>query len=596
MSTSGTLKSKKLSLQNNAAGVDYSMSVSNADEFELKRGQDVLLSVAPDVEQVLGGVSEEVTKLKIVKDSIFEQNVEIKGNLNVQNIIKTKLPTAPYRITSSGCNFGIPNDYNFADDADFPGVESVSFMAQKEILTLSTGVKIPISGLFPVFFNWATTVKNHNYIWNSYNILEPDFHIGAGDNSYNELTFDRNIGDFIANQFNVGRKNVYDEAGELVEQVDLTEEEVVDTMKIIYSKNEEFMSFINNVGKDNMMINFDDHDYGWNNGYGDYKYSDFYGNAVKTFWTNEVGLTTMPPKNQGGYSSQMRDAGDHKVQIISLDPHYYANVEDDGVGVSDSGAYTIVNAFNRNVYVQSNDSSILGEVQWAWLETELLKEADLRVITMGPKVFFTTSTQSNINSFQNYPFELQRLSNLIRKCKANGIVFVTCDSHQGSISKAGDDFPYPIHNIHTCSIDHNEATSATNTGLVGDRLAVPNYPTCESSKQNQTGIMCIDFHHDAVEPYIEIGHKRIYGVGVDRKTAKDSSLWHRELVDNHTVCVPLSSLVVKEDVPSDFNWRTDMSSYPLEHSTTVQTKNWVAEQLLNQVQSPLDGTRDPIHL
>lgn len=96
MPVSGNIKSKKLSLQNDAGGVNYSMSVSAADEFELKRGNDILLSVAPDDEQVLSGVSDAVTKLTIVKDTIFEGNVIAKNGITnggISDELKTLIKT-----------------------------------------------------------------------------------------------------------------------------------------------------------------------------------------------------------------------------------------------------------------------------------------------------------------------------------------------------------------------------------------------------------------------------------------------------------------------------------------------------------------------
>ena len=68
-------------------------------------------------------------------------------------------------------------------------------------------------------------------------------------------------------------------------------------------------------------------------------------------------------------------------------------------------------------------------------------------------------------------------------------------------------------------------------------------------------------------------------------------MWHREIAEVPKVVIQLSDLNVNETVPADFDWRNDMTTYPLTTSTTVETKNWVPEQLLNTSQSPLSGER-----
>ena len=109
-SVSGNLKTKNLSLQNNTGGVDYSMSVSVNDEFELKRGSEILLSVSPDDESVLGNVSNEVTKLTIMKDTVCEGNVHIKGKLSSSDSIIDK--EALKQLLTDKCNSFLASNEN----------------------------------------------------------------------------------------------------------------------------------------------------------------------------------------------------------------------------------------------------------------------------------------------------------------------------------------------------------------------------------------------------------------------------------------------------------------------------------------------------
>jgi len=567
------LSSNIESVQNNLSSNIESVQNNLSSNIE-----SVQNNLSSNIESVQNNLSSNIESTQTDVNSLSKQ---------VDGLLDTKLKTQSWRITTSGCNTGLPLDYDFSKDDDFPGVSETSFLLQKEFVPIPGMGMVPASAIQAFGGKFNTTVQNYNYMWNTYSLLESDFHIFAGDNQYNEHTFDRNIGGYIFGIYNPGQKCVYDENNVLIGKVDLTEKEVVDTMEISH-KNTEFKHFLNVLGKDNAMVCLDDHDYAWNNSFNDYPYSNFYGNCNKTFWKDTMGLTNIAPKNQGNFNSVMRNVGTKIVQLLVLETHYYADVEDNGEGAAGT-AYTGANYFDRVVYVHSENATYFGEEQWAWLELELMKEADLRVITLGPEILYSSGASCYQNSIQNYPFELQRLSNLIRKTKANGIVFIACDSHLGLISKSGPDFPYPIYNIQVPSLDHNEINSNT---LTNDKLAIPNYPSCESSKQQQTGIACIDFTHDVEEPYVTLSHKRIYGVGVAYKDTKDSSLWSRELSNVPKIDILLSDLIVKDDVPEDFDWKTDMTTYPLKESAKVETKDWVPNQILTDVQVPFVGPAD----
>ena len=102
-SVSGNLKTKHIILQNNAGGVDYSMGISKSDEFELKRGTEVLFSVEPDVEAVLGEGTEEGSKLTVAKDTEFSGDVNVVGNLQASNLKPEGQPYLPeFKVCRNG--------------------------------------------------------------------------------------------------------------------------------------------------------------------------------------------------------------------------------------------------------------------------------------------------------------------------------------------------------------------------------------------------------------------------------------------------------------------------------------------------------------
>jgi alkaline phosphatase D len=98
---------------------------------------------------------------------------------------------------------------------------------------------------------------------------------------------------------------------------------------------------------------------------------------------------------------------------------------------------------------ENNDSTLLGAAQWAWLEQELSKPADLRIIA--------TSTQFSIEfngyeAWANFPHERQRMVELIKKTKANGVIFISGDVHYAEISKFESPGCYPLYDVTSSGI------------------------------------------------------------------------------------------------------------------------------------------------
>lgn len=86
-------------------------------------------------------------------------------------------------------------------------------------------------------------------------------------------------------------------------------------------------------------------------------------------------------------------------------------------------------------------ATLLGEAQWAWLSQQLAEPADLRVI--GSSVQFAADG-TGWEGWANFPLERQRLAELIRARRANGVVLLSGDMHYGEISRwpvDGDGYP-----------------------------------------------------------------------------------------------------------------------------------------------------------
>ena len=167
---------------------------------------------------------------------------------------------------------------------------------------------------------------------------------------------------------------------------------------------------------------WDDHDYGINDAGEEYPekiesqkiFLDSHGFAPDHPARSRKGIYhthTQGPKEEGKVT-----------QIINLDTRYHRTPLDKRkVG-------------KRKTYfpVTAPNATILGAEQWAWLEAELQKPADLRIIVSSIQII---SSEHRFEKWQNIPAERQRLINLLKKSNAKRVVILSGDRHMAEISK-----------------------------------------------------------------------------------------------------------------------------------------------------------------
>lgn len=68
---------------------------------------------------------------------------------------------------------------------------------------------------------------------------------------------------------------------------------------------------------------------------------------------------------------------------------------------------------------------MLGEEQWSWLETELLKPADVRIIGTGIPF---ASEFSGWETWANFPGQQSQFFHVMNKTRAEGLFFISGDS------------------------------------------------------------------------------------------------------------------------------------------------------------------------
>lgn len=80
-----------------------------------------------------------------------------------------------------------------------------------------------------------------------------------------------------------------------------------------------------------------------------------------------------------------------------------------------------------------NKTMLLGEAQWTWLEAQLKRPAQVRIVATSIPLIAATAGKDKWSLF---PQERQRFFDLLKKTKAANVVIVSGDRRQSSIAKA----------------------------------------------------------------------------------------------------------------------------------------------------------------
>ena len=270
---------------------------------------------------------------------------------------------------------------------------------------------------------------------------------------------------------------------------------VMDTLKVKYDRLASKASFQHLKENVKIIATWDDHDFGWNDAGRHYPFKE----ASKEIFLDFFDEPKDSERRQrdGIYTSYMNEVGGKKIQIILLDTRTF---RDDLLINQDS-----VNEDRRYFYHldytphTSSDSTFLGEKQWTWLDQELQKDADVRIIG--------SSTQFGIeyNGYEawvNYPHEQKRFLDLIKKNRANGVLFISGDVHYAEISKIEVPDLYPIYDV-------------TSSGLSSTwHFATPNVNRIEGPiMDNHFGLLTFDFGKKDKEVKMEVwdirGNQRV---------------------------------------------------------------------------------------
>nr|WP_231098093.1 alkaline phosphatase D family protein [Pseudoalteromonas luteoviolacea] len=250
---------------------------------------------------------------------------------------------------------------------------------------------------------------------------------------------------------------------------------------------------------------WDDHDYGENDAGKEYPFKEQSRQIMLDFW-QEPKNSPRRTRSSGIYTSYMYGEQHQNVQVILPDLRWNRPELNSIASLS----YWVGSFFNNKGPYRpvDNNSSMLGEAQWQWLEKELLKPAKVKIIASSLQLIpdFT-----GWESWANFPADRQRLLDFIEQHKIGGVIMISGDTHWGELSRYDTQHGYPLWEITSSGLTQKWKDVSPNRHRIGDYTAQVNY-----------GFVEIDW--EQADPQIQFGLKDIHGDITHQQSMALSSL------------------------------------------------------------------------
>ena len=177
---------------------------------------------------------------------------------------------------------------------------------------------------------------------------------------------------------------------------------------------------------DRLNLNFpfeaiwDDHDYGKNDGGKEYIYKEEAEQIFLDFWN--IPQDDIRRNRPGLYFEKTQEIDGISIQMIFLDTRFF---RDALLPTDEKGAP------GKERYVPHTDTSLtmLGEDQWTWLQEQLDKEVDHKIIVTSIQFL---AMGHGWEAWKTLPHERQRLIDLVDQSSSE-VLFISGDRHRGGL-------------------------------------------------------------------------------------------------------------------------------------------------------------------
>ncbi len=226
-----------------------------------------------------------------------------------------------------------------------------------------------------------------------------------------------------------------------------------------------------------LAVTWDDHDFGEDDAGGDYPQKEASRQVFFDFW----GEPADSPRRarDGVYASYVFGPPGKRVQVILLDLRYNRTpLVKPEPGVRNYRSWALAR-YKKGLevpgpYARNPDpkATMVGERQWQWLERQLETPADVRLIGSSVQVLADFPGWEGWSLFAH---DQQRLIELIRRTRANGVVFLSGDMHYAELSRLDVNVPYPLWDLTSSGLTEVWPVPTPNTLRVSDVIREPNF-------------------------------------------------------------------------------------------------------------------------
>ena len=172
---------------------------------------------------------------------------------------------------------------------------------------------------------------------------------------------------------------------------------------------------------------WDDHDYGLNDAGKEYAFKEDAEQLFLDFWN--IPEDDIRRTRPGLYFEWIENIDGIEVQMLFLDTRYF---RDALLPTDERGAA------GKERYLPQTDTStsMLGDVQWNWLEQKMATEVDHRIIVSSIQFL---AMGHGWEAWKTLPHERQRLIDLIDQSSSDTVLFISGDRHRAGLYQLSSD-------------------------------------------------------------------------------------------------------------------------------------------------------------
>lgn len=261
-----------------------------------------------------------------------------------------------------------------------------------------------------------------------------------------------------------------------------------------------------------LVAGWDDHDFGENDAGADYPFKEESRRIFLDFWEEPAGS----PRHarNGIYTATVFGPPGRRVQILIPDLRYNrspikpidlaGSAYEPWAKQKAEAGLPVPGPYIRN---PDSQATMLGEIQWQWLEAQLRVPAEIRIVASSLQVL---ADLPGWEAWINYARDHQRLIDLLRRTRAEGVIFISGDTHYAELSHLDVNVPYPLWDLTSSGLTEVWPVVPPNANRVGDVLREPNFG-------------CIDIDWSGRAPLIVLSIRDIDGkVRMEKELSRSS--------------------------------------------------------------------------